>query len=321
VASIEFGNTWWGKKWLDTLSGTDYSNRLPRGKRYARNGSVRKVNVTGTKVSASVQGSRKRPYEVRISLPKFSVKDKRSVVDAVTQNPYFLSQLLIRRLPPLLFDEFQKQGVPLFPESWDDIKANCSCPDWAFCCKHIAAVIYLIANEVDKNPFLLFELHNFDIFAALAKQDLLVEPHSNPAITAAQQLIVKTVPAKGEALSREERDRLFDRLDFSQIPPVRDELLSLLGHGPLGQGAEILGPAHDLGNSRVAGATQRPERRRAGSAVTYICRYFIGGERGFEAVPPDLDRYRGNIRHGAKPPSAAVVRDAVRNTAQRNPFP
>ncbi len=233
MASIEFGNTWWGKKWLDTLSGTDYSNRLPRGKRYARNGSVRKVNVTGTKVSASVQGSRKRPYEVRISLPKFSVKDKRSVVDAVTQNPYFLSQLLIRRLPPLLFDEFQKQGVPLFPESWDDIKANCSCPDWAFCCKHIAAVIYLIANEVDKNPFLLFELHNFDIFAALAKQDLLVEPHSNPAITAAQQLIVKTVPAKGEALSREERDRLFDRLDFSQIPPVRDELLSLLGHGPL----------------------------------------------------------------------------------------
>lgn len=233
MASIEFGNTWWGEKWLAALTGTDYSNRLPRGKRYARNGSVREVDVTGTKVSAAVQGSRRWPYKVRISLPKFTVKDKRAVVDAVTDNPHFLSQLLIRRLPPALFDEFQKAGVPLFPETWDDIEANCSCPDWAFCCKHIAAVIYLIANEVDKNPFLLFELHDFDIFAALAKKGLSVESHSNPAIVAAKDLIVKSAPSQGEPLSREERDGLLDRLDFSQIPPVRDELLSLLGHGPL----------------------------------------------------------------------------------------
>ena len=141
MAHIEFGNTRWGKKWLDALTGTDYSNRLPRGKRYARNGSVTKVDVLGVEVSADVKGSRPWPYEVKISLPKFSARDKTAVVDAVTGNPLFLSQLLTRRLPPALFDVFQKDMVPLFPETWDDISARCSCPDWAFCCKHIAAVI------------------------------------------------------------------------------------------------------------------------------------------------------------------------------------
>ena len=66
MAYIEFGNTWWGEKWLDALAGTDYSNRLPRGKRYARNGSVKKVDVSGIEVSADVKGSRPRPYEVKI---------------------------------------------------------------------------------------------------------------------------------------------------------------------------------------------------------------------------------------------------------------
>ena len=96
MAHIEFGNTWWGEKWLDALTGTDYSNRLPRGKRYARNGSVTKVDVLGVEVSADVKGSRPRPYKVKISLPKFSAKDKTAVVDAVTGNPLFLSQLLTR---------------------------------------------------------------------------------------------------------------------------------------------------------------------------------------------------------------------------------
>ncbi len=233
MAHIEFGNTWWGEKWLDALTGTDYSNRLPRGKRYARNGSVTKVDVLGIEVSADVKGSRPWPYEVKISLPKFSARDKTAVVNAVTGNPLFLSQLLTRRLPPALFDVFQKDMVPLFPETWDDISASCSCPDWAFCCKHIAAVIYLIANEVDKNPFLLFELHDFDIFAALAKRGFSAEEHSVVAICSPGQLILKRTSAKQKPLAREERDQRLDALDFSQIPLVHDDLLSLLGERPL----------------------------------------------------------------------------------------
>lgn len=233
MAYIEFGNTWWGSKWLDALIDTDYSNRLPRGKRYARNGSVKSVEISGETVSADVKGSRPRPYKVRISLPKFTTKDKKAIVDAVIDNPLILSQLLARRLPPALYEVFGDKNIPLFPEKWDDISTSCSCPDWASCCKHIAAVIYLIANEVDKNPFLLFELHGFNIFSALAKKGFFIEEHTNVAIASSKQLMLKRVPSKSKPLSREKRDELLDRLDFSTIPPVRDELLLLLDDQPL----------------------------------------------------------------------------------------
>ena len=133
MAHIDFGNTWWGEKWLDALTDTDYSNRLPRGMRYARNGAVKKVDLSGIEVTANVQGSRPRPYKVKISLPKFTAKDQTAVVDAVTENLLFFSQLLTCRLPPALFDVFRQKKVPLFPNTWDDISAHCSCPDWAFC--------------------------------------------------------------------------------------------------------------------------------------------------------------------------------------------
>ncbi len=233
MAYVEFGNSWWGAKWLDALSGTDYENRLPRGKRYARNGSVRKIDISGRKISADVQGSRRRPYKVAIALPKFSRRDGTAVLDAVTGNPAFLSQLLNRQLPSALFDVFQDKKVPLFPRTWNDLSASCSCPDWAFCCKHIAAVIYLIANEIDKNPFLLFDLHDFDIVAALAKAGFDVADHRAVAIPHAKDLILNTGPAEDPASAVDDRDKLLGSLDFSAIPDLRGDLMALLADRPL----------------------------------------------------------------------------------------
>ena len=233
MAYIKFGNTWWGEKWLDALSGTDYSNRLPRGQTYARNGSVKQVSISGHDVSADVKGSRPRPYKVQISLPKFSPRHKNAVVEAITENPYFLSQLLNRKLPAELFEVFQNSKIPVFPNTWDDLKASCSCPDWAFCCKHIAAIIYLIANEVDKNPFLLFELHDFDVFEALLKKGYSAEKHSTITVVSSRQLVLKSRLPPPEQLSDDKRSQLFKRLDFTQVPYLRDDLLSLLGNRPL----------------------------------------------------------------------------------------
>jgi len=233
MAAIQFGNTWWGKKWLDALSGTDYENRLPRGKTYARNGSVKEVSISGPNVSALVQGSRPYPYEVRIRFPEFSDRHKSAIVAAIIENPYFLSQLLNRKLAPGLFEVFEAADIPLFPKTWDDISAHCSCPDWAFCCKHIASIIYLIANEVDKNPFLLFDLHGFDIFAALEKSGFSAQEHSAIAITSARQLMLKSAPDATAELPDREREFELQKIDFSQIPHASKELMALLGSRPL----------------------------------------------------------------------------------------
>jgi len=229
MARIEFGNTWWGEKWLEALTSTDYSNRLPRGKSYARNGYVKSVSIDKDIVNAQVRGSRRTPYKVELGLAPFSKKEQETILDIITKNPLYLSALLTKKLPPELYDEFTKHHIKIFPKNWNDVTAGCSCPDWAECCKHIASIIYMIANEIDRNPFLIFQLHNFDIFKALEKRGFKPEDTKTSSITSVDKLFIKTAPKKKWNLDKTK----LKQIDFSNIPILNEQLLSLLTNKPL----------------------------------------------------------------------------------------
>ena len=156
-----YGNTWWGKQWLNSLNNIDFSSRLPRGKTYANKGLAKAIEIDGNIIKAEVQGSVYKPYKVRFTIPKFTSNEKIVIQSLITDNPFFLSKLLNRELPPNLNRLCEIQGIYIFPDKWDDLKGYCSCPDHAIPCKHMAAVLYLIANEIDKNPFIVFQLHGF----------------------------------------------------------------------------------------------------------------------------------------------------------------
>ena len=162
-----YGTTWWGKQWLQALTNIDYSNRLPRGKTYANKGLAHGLELQGNTITANVTGTQPKPYRIRITVPAFDTDTRERLLRVVTDNPLFLSKLLNRELPPELNEACLAEGVHIFPRRWDDLKGSCSCPDWAVPCKHIAAVLYLVANEIDKNPFVVFDLHGLDLVAAL----------------------------------------------------------------------------------------------------------------------------------------------------------
>ena len=224
----QFGYTWWGKQWLNSFNNIDYSNRLPRGKSYARNGKARNLAIVGNTANAQVQGSRPRPYKVSVSAISFSSAEKEAIVDTITRNPIFLSQLLSRELPPEIHQVLRREGIDLFPSSWRDMHAQCNCPDHAMPCKHIAAVIYLVANEIDKNPFLVFELHGLDLLQALKKKGFADTRHTLSEIPSVASLRQKLLSKPPEA------SRLAPPIpDLSRVPECRDELLSLLTPNPL----------------------------------------------------------------------------------------
>ena len=165
----DFGRTWWGQQWLQSLNRIDFSNRLERGNRYAKNGSVKSINIRGNQIEAKVQGSQRKPYSISIVVPPFFDEEKEVFLNAISKNSLLLSKLLNRELPAELLHISDQNKIKIFPQSWQDIKLNCSCPDWAVPCKHLAAVIYMIANEIDQNPFIVFKLHNVDLAAELSK--------------------------------------------------------------------------------------------------------------------------------------------------------
>lgn len=223
MARIDFGHTWWGKRWLRALSNIDYENRLPRGVRYARNGSVTSIEIHETTVIARVQGTRPSPYRVHLGLWRFTEEQQAAITELVKSSPYFLSQLEARMLPPELDAECASRGIRLFPDGWDELGMRCSCPDWAVPCKHLAAVVYLIANEIDKNPFLVFELHGFDLLAATGgKRDRVDEQIAG---------IASFVAAKDEEYNYY-REHL-EQIDFSTVPDLYPAVSEVLTEFPL----------------------------------------------------------------------------------------
>lgn len=157
-----FGQTWWAKRWIAVLEGFEIGSRLARGRSYARKGQVTDIAVTPGQVSAKVQGSMPKPYAVRIAIPLIPDRDWQKLVGELNRQAVFAAKLLAGEMPPDIESAFAAAGLSLFPKSLKEIDTDCSCPDWSNPCKHIAAVYYLLGEEFDRDPFLLFNLRGME---------------------------------------------------------------------------------------------------------------------------------------------------------------
>lgn len=154
--------SWWGQAWCDNLEKyADFESRLDRGKRYVRTGAVVDLKIQKGKVLARVQGRRKTPYKVEIRISPLSEERCQYAIEQCGKKIENLERLMNGDFPEELKEMFMgTQG--LFP-SPREISFNCSCPDWALLCKHVAAVLYGIGARFDENPLLFFELRGIDV--------------------------------------------------------------------------------------------------------------------------------------------------------------
>ncbi len=222
---ISYGKTWWGQQWLNALTSIDMANRLPRGKTYANKGAVQGLTISKNQISASIKGSAPRPYKAKLSVPLFTEQEKDWLLTEIRDNPATLAQLLNRQLPPELTEFTDRRGIKLFPDSFRDLSMGCSCPDFAVPCKHLAAVIYVIANEIDRNPFLVFQLKGLDILAELQKYQTEAVGGSMGSVVLFKDIGTDDLP-DDEDWQADEKARA--TLDFATIPALADPLLGLL---------------------------------------------------------------------------------------------
>lgn len=153
-----FGESWWARRWIAVLESFNIGARLGRGRSYARNGQVLSIEIEKGEVKAKVQGSRSKPYDIKIHIKALSATDWRKLAKALSHQAIFLAKLLAGQMPEDIEKAFKGAGLSLFPERLKDLSTNCSCPDWSNPCKHIAAAYYLLGEEFDRDPFLIFKL-------------------------------------------------------------------------------------------------------------------------------------------------------------------
>jgi uncharacterized Zn finger protein len=152
--------SFWGKAWCEHLeSFSDFKNRLPRGRTYVRNGSVCHLDIDTGLIEAFVIGSELYKIKINIKPLKSSVWD--SIKKQCTGKIGSILELLQGKLSDHVMSVVTHRDKGLMPHP-DEIKLNCSCPDWATMCKHVAAVLYGIGSRLDSQPELLFKLRGVD---------------------------------------------------------------------------------------------------------------------------------------------------------------
>lgn len=225
-----YGVTWWGAQWLEALSGIDYANRLPRGRTYANKGLVHKLEINNADLTAQVTGSGLKPYTVSLSFEPFEAEDKVLLVDLLAINPDFLSKLLNRELPPGLEQAADDLGISLFPQAWEEINGRCSCPDYAFPCKHVAAVFYVVANEIDKNPLLIFSLRGFDLAQALEDTGIAQAGEMDRTVAGLWDL---QQPVADPNANEGPDEAFYQAVDLTSIPEARNDFMRLISERPV----------------------------------------------------------------------------------------
>lgn len=162
----QFSKTWWGKRFIDALESFTDSARLGRGRSYARNGKIKSYEIKDGVITAKVRGSvnpyfgvyKEPTYNTKIEIKAISRQDWSKAIAYLGSKASLIAKLLMNEVPDNIDEAFSTLNLQLLPRDRRDFKTTCSCPDSGNPCKHIAGVYYLVASELDRDPFLLFEL-------------------------------------------------------------------------------------------------------------------------------------------------------------------
>jgi len=169
IEGTKIAKTWWGIAWNKNLeSYADYENRIGRGRSYVRNGSVLDLKISSGKIIALVDGSGRNPYTIDIGIDELSKDKWESIIATCSRQIESISDLALGKFPKELESAFTEKGHGLFPIP-KEIHFNCSCPDWASMCKHIAAALYGIGARLDDDPLLFFKMRGIDAPSLIKK--------------------------------------------------------------------------------------------------------------------------------------------------------
>jgi len=225
----ELAESWWSRRFVGVLESFALGGRMERGRRYARAGQLHTLDVRPGVIAAQVQGTRPTPYDVAITTAVPTEEQWAALEAQFRARVGFAARLLAGEVPPELEAAFAAAGVELLPARWSSLRARCSCPDPESPCKHIAAVLYVFADRLDRDPWLLLEWRGRtpeELLAHLLPADEPTDPRLPPwwPLRAGRARTALVAPPLPPAEAPDPPWRAITRLDW--IRPALGDALS-----------------------------------------------------------------------------------------------
>lgn len=236
----QLGQSWWAKRWFEVLYSFNLGARLDRGKTYARKGQVINVQIEKGNITANVQGSFQEPYHIEIKLRLITKAGWEQIAQDLVARPVFAAKLLASQMPDKIEDIFEGAGQSLFPGK-NDLETDCTCPDWANPCKHIAAVYILMGEEFDRDPFLIFKIRGIERQELLAMVGLESAPSESGRDEKLESPPDPIAPDPDEFWGRSQGEQ--NTQEPAEAPAIPAALPKKLGSFPFWRGEEGFIPA------------------------------------------------------------------------------
>jgi uncharacterized Zn finger protein len=225
----QFSCTWWGQRFIAALERFTDPARLGRGRSYASGGRILDYKLANGTVRAKVRGSinpyfgvYKEPiYKTTITIKAITAADWTKVIRKIASRADLVTKLLMNEMPDTIEDAFSALGLHLLPFSQSDFKTTCSCPDYANPCKHIAGVYYLLASDLDQDPFVMFELRG------LSRDDL----HTELACSPLGQILASALTSEGVPV---------EPVESYHTRPTKEPVAAITSHKEFWTGAKRL---------------------------------------------------------------------------------
>jgi len=218
-----YGITPWGKWFIDVLDSYEMGERLNRGRSYANTDKVSSLEFKDGRANAKVKGHYRPFYRVEIGFPP--LKNAEQVYRMIEEDPPLLARIAAGELPESFLQKLKDKGIDLIPRKWKEMDRKCNCPDWGDPCKHMAALYYVIAREIDADPHVLFKLRGMDLADRFGKAAVhqIAPPFT---ITFAQK--EKAAPVSAAPLATP----LAQPLELAEIPNCGELISALLPVAP-----------------------------------------------------------------------------------------
>jgi uncharacterized Zn finger protein len=306
ILGRSLATSWWGKSWNTNLERyADYSNRIGRGRSYVRHGAVLDLKIEPGMVRALVQGSGRRPYEVTVTIKKLPALIWKRLCEESLSQVDSLTDLLAGKFPAALKDAFFAQGEGLFP-SPKEISFDCSCPDWASMCKHVAAVLYGVGNRLDQSPELLFKLRQVSVDSLIAQ----TIDHT------AQGLIGKAEQASGDDIleGADLGDMFGIDLDDAELPEID---LPPVAATPSAKPAKTKSSAKNAKPAKAGGAAKSAAKPAKTKSAAKNAKSAKAGGAAKSAAKPAKTKSAAKSAKSAKPAKPAKAVKPVRPASKK----